>query len=59
MLGSYAEVTAAKDMYVRARTGWLGALQDPQVGHAISLIHADPARAWSVASLADELRQGD
>ena len=35
-----------------ARTGWLGALQDPQVGRAISLIHADPARAWSVASLA-------
>ena len=27
-----------------ARTGWLGALQDPQIGHAISLIHADPAR---------------
>ena len=38
-----------------ARTGWLGALQDPQIGHAITLIHADPARAWSVASLADEL----
>ena len=38
-----------------ARTGWLGALQDPQIGHAITLIHADPARAWSVAALADEL----
>jgi AraC-like DNA-binding protein len=38
-----------------ARTGWLGALQDPQIGHAISLIHRDPARAWSVAALADEL----
>ncbi len=38
-----------------ARTGWLGALQDPQVGRAISLIHADPARPWSLASLADEL----
>ena len=38
-----------------ARTGWLGALQDPQIGHAISLIHSDPARAWSVAALADEL----
>ena len=38
-----------------ARTGWLGALQDPQIGRAISLIHRDPARAWSVASLADEL----
>jgi AraC-like DNA-binding protein len=38
-----------------ARTGWLGALQDPQIGRAIALIHRDPARAWTVASLADEL----
>jgi AraC-like DNA-binding protein len=38
-----------------ARTGWLGALQDRQVGRAIALIHRDPARAWTVASLADEL----
>ncbi len=38
-----------------ARTGWLGALQDPQIGRAITLIHRDPARAWTVASLAGEL----
>ena len=38
-----------------ARTGWLGALQDRQIGPAIALIHRDPARAWTVASLADEL----
>lgn len=38
-----------------AQTGWLGALQDRQIGHAISLIHHDPARAWTVASLADEV----
>ena len=38
-----------------AQTGWLGALQDRQIGRAISLIHRDPARAWTVASLADEL----
>jgi AraC-like DNA-binding protein len=38
-----------------ARTGWLGALQDRQIGRAISLIHRDPARAWTVASLAREL----
>lgn len=36
-----------------AQTGWLGALQDRQIGRAISLIHRDPARAWTVASLAD------
>ncbi len=38
-----------------AQTGWLGALQDRQIGHALSLIHRDPSRAWTVASLADEL----
>jgi AraC-like DNA-binding protein len=38
-----------------ARTGWLGALQDEQIGRAISLIHRDPARDWTVAALADEL----
>jgi AraC-like DNA-binding protein len=38
-----------------ARTGWLGALQDPQIGHALALIHRDPTRPWTVASLAHEL----
>jgi AraC-like DNA-binding protein len=38
-----------------ARTGWLGALQDPQIGRAISLIQREPARHWTVASLAREL----
>jgi AraC-like DNA-binding protein len=38
-----------------SKTGWLGALQDRQIGRAISLIHRDPARDWTVASLADEL----
>lgn len=38
-----------------AQTGWLGALRDRQIGRAISLIHRDPARAWTVASLAREL----
>lgn len=38
-----------------ARTGWLGALQDPQIGRAISIIHRDPARPWTVGMLAREL----
>jgi AraC-like DNA-binding protein len=38
-----------------ARTGWLGALQDRQIGRALALIHRDPARAWTVAELAKEL----
>lgn len=37
-----------------ARTGWLGALQDAQIGHALALIHDDPRRGWTVAALAAE-----
>jgi AraC-like DNA-binding protein len=37
-----------------AQTGWLGALQDPQIGHAIASVHREPARPWTLASLADE-----
>ena len=38
-----------------ARTGWLGALQDRQIGRAIALIHRDPARDWTVDALAAEI----
>ena len=38
-----------------AQTGWLGALRDEQIGTAIARIHAEPARDWSLASLADEV----
>lgn len=38
-----------------ARTGWLGALQDKAIGRAITLIHRDPARAWTIAALAGEV----
>jgi AraC-like DNA-binding protein len=38
-----------------AQTGWLGALQDRQVGRAIALIHRDPSRPWSLAALASEV----
>jgi AraC-like DNA-binding protein len=38
-----------------ARSGWLGALRDGQIGRALTLIHRDPARDWTVASLAREL----
>lgn len=34
--------------------GWLDGLRDPHVGRAISLIHAHPARTWTLASLARE-----
>lgn len=38
-----------------AQRGWLGALQDHQIGRALALIHRDPARPWTVASLAAEV----
>jgi AraC-like DNA-binding protein len=38
-----------------AQTGWLGALQDRQIGRAIALIHRNPARGWTLASLASEV----
>jgi AraC-like DNA-binding protein len=35
-----------------AQSGWLGALRDPHVGRALRLIHEQPARRHTVASLA-------
>jgi AraC-like DNA-binding protein len=33
-------------------TGWLAALRDPVVGRALALLHAEPAREWTVPDLA-------
>ncbi len=38
----------------RASTGWLAALRDPLVGRAIGLLHAQPARPWTLDELALE-----
>jgi len=35
--------------------GWLGGLNDPCVGKALRLMHADPARDWTVEELAHEV----
>jgi len=35
-----------------AQAGWLGALRDRQIGQALTLIHRDPNRNWTLASLA-------
>jgi len=35
-------------------TGWFAALNDPILGRALPLIHADPARRWTVEDLARE-----
>lgn len=36
----------------QAQQGWLGALQDPQIGAALVLMQREPAHSWTVASLA-------
>lgn len=36
-------------------TGWLAGLSDRAVGRALALIHGEPARAWTVDLLADEI----
>ncbi len=38
-----------------AQTGWLGALKDKRIGYSILLMQREPARAWTVESLADEV----
>jgi AraC-like DNA-binding protein len=35
-------------------TGWLSGLRDPLVGRALSLMHAQPARPWTLEELAAE-----
>lgn len=37
-----------------ASAGWLGALVDPCAGRALRLLHADPARPWTLQMLARE-----
>lgn len=36
------------------KSGWLGALQDPQLGRVLALINRSPERPWTVESLAAE-----
>jgi len=34
--------------------GWLGALHDPQIAAVLQAIHAEPARRWTIATLASQ-----
>jgi AraC-like DNA-binding protein len=38
-----------------AQPGWLSGLRDPQVGRCLELMHSQPARDWSVDSLAEQI----
>jgi AraC-like DNA-binding protein len=63
ILARLAEVVAA--LIVRSwvadgcgsATGWLSALQDPQLGRAILMMHQHPGKNWTVATLAKEANQ--
>jgi len=37
------------------KKGWLAGLRDPQIGKALSMMHANPAKDWSAEALAAEL----
>ncbi|HEY5807203.1 MAG TPA: AraC family transcriptional regulator [Povalibacter sp.] len=37
------------------RKGWLAGLRDPQIGQALALLHAKPAKDWSADALAAEV----
>jgi AraC family transcriptional regulator, alkane utilization regulator len=61
MLGCLAELMFVEIVreYVQqlesGECGWLATLEDPHVGTALRLLHANPARSWTVASLAHEV----
>lgn len=38
-----------------AQTGWLAALRDEQIGKALAMMHKNPERQWSVATLAHDV----
>jgi AraC-like DNA-binding protein len=35
--------------------GWLAAVRDPKIGHALAILHGHPHRPWTVTSLANRL----
>ncbi|ODV44494.1 AraC family transcriptional regulator [Cupriavidus sp. UYMMa02A] len=37
--------------------GWIGALRDPLIGHALALLHAEPGSDWTVDKLAAAVSQ--
>jgi len=51
----FMEVVRWQLTYVaEGRRGWLAGLNDPHVGRALALLHAEPARPWTVEELADQ-----
>ncbi len=51
-----ALVLALREHFAAATTpAVVRGLTDPEIGRALGALHADPARAWTVAALADEV----
>lgn len=38
-----------------AKSGWLAAIRDPQIGRALAAIHGNPHRSWTVVLLAHQV----
>jgi AraC-like DNA-binding protein len=43
------------DQLPPGQTGWLAGLRDPHVGKALSLMHGEPARNWTIEELARDV----
>jgi len=60
VLGKLAEVLFVETLraYIAQlpaeQTGWLGGARDAEVGKTLALMHRDPSRPWTLASLAKE-----
>jgi AraC-like DNA-binding protein len=51
----FAEVVRRHlDFLPEAQAGWLAGLKDALVARALSLLHGDPARQWTLQALAEE-----
>jgi AraC-like DNA-binding protein len=37
------------------QTGWLAGARDPEIGKALALLHRNPAKPWTIATLAQEV----
>jgi len=48
-------VRAYVDALPAHESGWLAGLRDPHVGRCLALMHAQPARDWSLEALADDV----
>jgi AraC-like DNA-binding protein len=43
------------ELLPQEETGWLAGVRDPDVGKALALLHQQPARPWTIATIAAEV----